>query len=64
MVNDATPPPGRGGGGPGTNNVMLLLLVALIGGLVFWAWQRNPPDTPSAAGTAMPDTIPGGSNGS
>jgi hypothetical protein len=41
---------------------MLIALLLLIAGLVFWAYQRNPPDTPSPAGTAMPDTVPGGRN--
>ncbi len=61
MANGAPPP--TGGGGRGTNLVMLLVLLLLIAGLVFWGYQRNPPDTPTPAGTAMPETMPGGGNG-
>ncbi len=56
-MNDGTPNPG---GGRGSNIVMLLVLVVLIAGLVLWAYQRNPPDTPSPSGTATPDAVPGG----
>jgi hypothetical protein len=59
MTNGAPPP--TGGGGRGTNIVMLLALLLLIAGLVFWAYQRNPPDTPSPNATAMPEALPGGS---
>lgn len=57
MSDGAPIPPG---GGRGMNIVMLLVLVLLIGGLVFWAYQRNPPTTPSRAGTATPEAMPGG----
>ena len=40
--------------------VMLLLLLALIAGLAAWAFLRNPPSEPSAAGTAIPKALPGG----
>ncbi|HEX8444590.1 MAG TPA: hypothetical protein VF631_13185 [Allosphingosinicella sp.] len=52
------PPPSRRG--RGCNMVMLLLLLALIAGLAAWAFLRNPPSEPSAAGTAIPKALPGG----
>jgi hypothetical protein len=53
-----TPPPDPRG--RGTNLAMLLALVILVAGLVGWAYQRNPPSEPSAAGTVLPDAVPGG----
>ncbi len=58
-MSDGAPPP-TGGGGRGTNLVMLLVLALLISGLVVWAYQRNPPDTPSPNATAIPEAVPGG----
>ncbi len=54
--------PGPPGNGRGTNLVMLLVLALLISGLVFWAYRRNPPDTPAPAATANPQTMPGGNS--
>lgn len=51
-------PPDPRGRGP--NMLLLLVLLLLIAGLVAWAFQRNPPDTPQPAATAQPDMVPGG----
>ncbi len=59
QIVGSRPPDPRG---RGQNIVMLLILLALIGGLVAWAWQRNPPDTPSPSSTAAPAAVPGGGN--
>ncbi len=39
---------------------MLLILLVVIASALAWAFLRNPPDTPSASGTAAPATVPGG----
>lgn len=54
---DSIPPDPRG---RGSNMLMLLILLVLIAALLVWAFLRNPPDTPSASGTAAPATVPGG----
>lgn len=42
----------------GLNIFMLLVLFLLIGGLVGWAFLRNPPDTPQPSATAQPEVLP------
>lgn len=49
-----------GGRASGTNVLMLLILLVVIGGVLFWAWQESPPDTPAPSGTSAPATVPGG----
>ncbi len=56
MANDVPPDPR----GRGTNILMLLVLLLVIAATLSWAFLRNPPDTPSASGTAAPATVPGG----
>ena len=56
MANDIPPDPR----GRGSNIFMLLILLVVIASAMAWAFLRNPPDTPSASGTAAPATVPGG----
>jgi hypothetical protein len=56
MADDIPPDPR----GRGSNIFMLLILLLVVAGALAWAYLRNPPDTPSASGTAAPTTMPGG----
>jgi len=44
----------------GCNILFALIIFLLIAGLVFWGWQRNPPDTPAPAATGNPSGPPAG----
>jgi hypothetical protein len=57
------PPDRRSERARATSLVSLILLVILIGVLIGWAWHRNPPATPSVAGTAAPASAPAGAGG-
>lgn len=37
--------------------LLLLALLLLVAGLVVYAWEKNPPDTPSPAATADPEVL-------
>jgi hypothetical protein len=40
---------------------MLILLLLLVGGLLGWAFMKNPPGTARPSATGTPATMPSGS---
>lgn len=55
--------PVRPGCGSKAGMILVLIVAALIAGVTFLAWSRNPPDAPSAVGTAAPEALPTGDPG-
>ena len=44
----------------GCNLLFALIVFLLLAGLVFWAWNRHPPDTPHPTQTGTPSGPPAG----